>query len=85
VRRSPSRRSGALAAACLVVLGTTVGCAAKREIPPGPALPEVRFVPPCDPDAAIALTPEDEKALVVRDRLLQQRIQQLESMLRESP
>ncbi len=40
-------------------------------------------MPPCDPDAAIALTPEDEKALVMRDRLLQKRIYQLESILRE--
>ena len=52
-------------------------------MPPGPALPEVRFVPPCDPEAAIALSAEDEKALVMRDRLLQQRIRQLESILRE--
>lgn len=83
MRGSRRRPATALTVACVLLLGATGGCAARREIPPGPALPEVRFVPPCDPDAAIALTPEDEKALVMRDRLLQQRIQQLESLLRE--
>ena len=69
----------------LLVVVTTVGCAARRDIPPGPTLPEVRFVPLSDPDAVIALTPEDEKALVMRDRLLRQRIHQPESILREDP
>lgn len=68
---------------CFLMVASTFGCAARRDIPPGPTLPEVRYVPPCDPEAAIALTPEDEKALVVRDRLLQQRIEQLESLLRD--
>jgi len=66
-----------------MVAAGTVGCAAHRPIPPGPTLPEVRFVPPCDDDATIALTAEDEKALVTRDRLLRKRIRDLESMLRE--
>jgi hypothetical protein len=47
-------------------------------------LPEVRFVPPCAPEATIALTARDEEALVTRDRLLRARIEQLESLLRGS-
>ena len=83
VEGSRRRPAGALAAACLLVVVATVGCAARREIPPGPTLPEVRFVPPSDPDAVIALTGEDEKALVMRDRLLRQRIDQLKALLNE--
>jgi len=82
VDRARRRSAGGLAAAALSA-SLAVGCAAQRTIPPGPALPEVRFVPPCDPDASIALTAEDEKALVDRDRLLRTRIEQLESMLLE--
>lgn len=83
MRRSRRRSAGGLAAAALLPVSLSVGCAAQRTIPPGPVLPEVRFVPPCDPDAAIALTAEDEKALVDRDRLLRSRIEQLETMLLE--
>ena len=70
--------------ACTVVgLSLLAGCAARRDIPPGPTLPEVGFVPPCDPEAAIALTAQDEKALVTRDKLLRRRIEQLEALLLE--
>jgi hypothetical protein len=83
VNRARRRSAGGVAAAALLPALLVIGCAAQRTIPPGPALPEVRFVPPCDPDASIALTAEDEKALVDRDRLLRTRIEQLESMLLE--
>lgn len=72
-------------ASAIVLLGPMVGCTARQDRPPRPALPEVAYVRPCDPDAVIALTAADEKALVVRDRLLLEYIQELESLLGENP
>jgi hypothetical protein len=72
-------------ASAIVMVALGVGCSARQERPPRPALPEVAYVRPCDPDAVIALTATDEKALVVRDRLLLEYIQELEALLGENP
>ena len=81
--RSRRRSIGGLATAALLPTTLALGCAAHRTIPAGPSLPAVHFVPPCDPSATIALTAEDEKALVTRDQMLLERINLLESMIRE--
>ena len=47
-----------------------------------PLLPEVRYVPPCDPNATIALTMEGEAALVQRDQALRAHLARLEALLR---
>jgi len=47
-----------------------------------PPLPEVRYVPPCDPDATIALTATGQAALVERDQALRSYLAQLEALLR---
>src|SRR5262249_25651872 len=59
-----------------------LGCAAHRDPPPMPALPEVRYVPPCDPDATIALTASGQQALVERDQALRSYLAELEAILR---
>lgn len=68
-----------LAALAMTSLGA---CSAQRAVPAMPALPEVRYVPPCDPDATIALTSDGEAALVERDRILRTHLSQLEALLR---
>ena len=76
---SQQRFTGGYAAIGLALLA---GCTAARPaLAPSPPLPEVRFVPPCDPSAVVALTAEDEVRLKQRDRLLAQRIQDLEAAL----
>ena len=71
------RFTGGYAALGLALLA---GCASARPaLPPSPPLPEVRFVPPCDPRAVVALTAEDEVHLKQRDRLLAHRIRELEA------
>jgi hypothetical protein len=59
-----------------------IGCALHRDPPPMPPLPEVRYVPPCDPDATIALTASGQAALVERDHALRSYLAQLEALLR---
>jgi hypothetical protein len=44
-------------------------------------LPEVRYVPPCDPKAVAGLTQEAIEVLRKRDLLLQQQIERLEQQL----
>lgn len=74
-----SVKGALLAALAMTSLGA---CSAQRAVPVMPALPEVRYVPPCDPDATIALTADGEAALVERDRILRSHLSQLEALLR---
>lgn len=76
--------SWSLKRALAVALASTLlgACSVHRTVPAMPSLPEVRYVPPCDPDATIALTADGEAALVERDRLLRTHLAQLEALLR---
>jgi hypothetical protein len=76
---SPSAKRALAAALASLLLGA---CSAQRVPPVMPPLPEVRYVPPCDPDATIALTADGEAALVERDRVLRAHLAQLEALLR---
>jgi hypothetical protein len=49
--------------------------------PPRPTLPEVRYVPPSDPQAVAGLTADAIEALRKRDLLLQKHIERLEWQL----
>jgi len=49
--------------------------------PPRPALPEVRYVPPCDPKAVAGLTQEAVEVLRKRDLLLREHIERLEQQI----
>ncbi len=60
--------------------GCTLG--AKAQLPPPPTLPEVAYVPPCDPKAVAGLTNEAVEALRTRDLLLRRHIQTLEQQIR---
>jgi hypothetical protein len=62
--------------------GCTLG--AKARLPPPPTLPEVTYVPPCDPKAVAGLTHEAIDALRNRDMLLRQHIETLEQQLHGS-
>ena len=77
-----SRKRWAAACAALALAGTTGACSAAKTPPPMPLLPEVRYVPPCDPNATIALTMEGEAALVQRDQAMRAYLAQLEALLR---
>lgn len=58
------------------------GCAASRVAPPPrPALPEVRYLNPCDPKAVAGLTQEAVEALRNRDLLWQRHVERLERQL----
>ena len=76
---SPIRRM--TAGMAVIVSWALLGCAA-RQAPPMPPLPEVRYVPPCDPEATIALTASGEAALVQRDQVLRSHLARLEALLR---
>lgn len=67
--------------ALLIVLS---GCSlwAGVPLPPRPALPEVRYVDPCDPQAVAGLTAEAVEALRKRDLLWQRQVEVLEQQLR---
>lgn len=82
--RAPGR--GKRAGASLVLAAAlAAGCAARRHaVPPPPPLPEVRYVPPCDPDATLALTADGREALIRRDALLRRYIAELRSLLQEN-
>jgi hypothetical protein len=77
-----SRKRWATACAAVAAAILAGGCSARQTPPPMPLLPEVRYVPPCDPDATIALTMEGEAALVQRDQALRAHLARLEAMLR---
>jgi hypothetical protein len=77
---SPTR--WATAGMAFTVSWVLLGCAARQAAPPMPALPEVRYVPPCDPEATIALTASGEAALVQRDQVLRSHLARLEALLR---
>ncbi len=65
-------------------IAATAGCAARQHaVPPLPPVPEVRFVPPCDPAATLALTAEGRAALVRRDAALRRYIAELRSLLQD--
>ena len=70
----------------LVVLGLVFsGCSfgtRGQPPPPGPALPEVTYVVPCDPKAVAGLTQDAVEALRNRDLLLRRHIQLLEQHVR---
>jgi len=63
----------------LLVSGCSLGTAAPP--PPRPALPEVRYVPPCDSKAVAGLTQEAVETLRTRDLLLRQHLERLEQQL----
>ncbi|MBI3302931.1 MAG: hypothetical protein HYZ72_12770 [Deltaproteobacteria bacterium] len=66
----------------LVVLVVLSGCALEAvALPPRPALPEVRYVDPCDPKAVAGLTSEAFEALRNRDLLWQRHVERLERQL----
>jgi hypothetical protein len=81
VRRLTSSRRW-LVIAVIATLSLSA-CSARRQValPPPPALPEVRFVPPCDPSATIGLTEASQRALVARDRALLGYIERLQQMI----
>ena len=79
-----TRRPGWLGIVGCVLTGSLlVGCSVPVRVPAARPLPEVRFIPPDDPQAVVALSAEDEMQLVERDRLLRERIRMLEGMLAE--
>jgi len=49
---------------------------------PPPTLPEIAYVPPCNPKAVVGLTNEAVEALRNRDILLRRHIQALEQQIR---
>ena len=70
-------------AGLLVLLTLLSGCSlgAVAPPPPRPALPEVRYVPPCDSKAVAGLSQESIETLRKRDLLLRQHIEQLERQI----
>ena len=66
-----------------VLLLLLAGCSLGTAIPPPPrpALPEVRYVAPCDAKAVAGLTPEAIETLRKRDLLLRQHIERLERQI----
>lgn len=68
----------------IVLFGFLFGCTfgAKVQPPPSPILPEIAYVPPCDPKAVAGLTNEAVEALRNRDILLRRHIQTLEQQIR---
>ena len=60
------------------------GCAfgTKVQPTPPPILPEIAYVPPCDPKAVAGLTNEAVEAIRNRDLLLRRHIQALERQIR---
>jgi hypothetical protein len=68
----------------LVLFVTLCGCTfgTKVQPPPPPTLPEIVYVPPCDPKAVAGLTAEAVEALRNRDILLRRHIQALEQQIR---
>ena len=70
-------------AAVSVLLLLLAGCSLGTAIPPPPrpALPEVRYVAPCDAKAVAGLTPEAIETLRKRDLLLRQHIERLEQQI----
>ena len=68
----------------IVLFALFSGCTfgAKVQPPPQPTLPEVTYVPPCDPKAVAGLTTEAVEALRNRDILLRRHIQALEEQIR---
>jgi hypothetical protein len=63
----------------MLLSGCSLGTAAPP--PPRPALPEVRYVTPCDPKAVAGLTQEAIEVLRKRDLLLRQHIERLEQQI----
>jgi hypothetical protein len=63
----------------MLLSGCSLGTAASP--PPRPALPEVRYVTPCDPKAVAGLTQEAIEVLRKRDLLLRQHIERLEQRI----
>lgn len=68
----------------IVLLVLLSGCAFGTKVQPlpPPTLPEVAYVPPCDPKAVAGLTTEAVEALRNRDILLRRHIQTLEQQIR---
>jgi hypothetical protein len=80
VARTPGRARAVLPLCAAVAL--LAGCAASRPLPPRPALPAVRFVPPCDPQATVGLTAEGVEQLRARDTAWHQYVDSLERIIR---
>ncbi len=69
----------------LALVFLSPGCAWRvttTPLPARPILPEVRYVPPSDPQAVAGLTADAIEALRKRDLLLQKHIERLEWQLR---
>ncbi len=82
--RAEPEHGGHMKAGLLVLLTLLSGCSLGMSVPtpPRPALPEVRYVPPCDPKAVAGLTQEAIEILRKRDLLLRQHIERLEQQIR---
>jgi hypothetical protein len=65
----------------VLLTAATSGCATQVSVPQARRLPEVRFIPPDNPEAVIALSADEEMNLFERDRLLRERIQLLQGLL----
>jgi hypothetical protein len=75
------RRAGAVLPLCASI-ALLAGCAASRPLPPRPALPAVRFVPPCDPQATVGLTADGVEQLRARDAAWHAYVDSLERVIR---
>lgn len=76
----PARVGAAIAA--LVAVAALSGCASRRAaVPPRPSLPEVKFVPPCDPQASVGLTPSGVDNLKLRDEAWRSHVKYLEGII----
>lgn len=74
-------RAGAALAAAAAFTGLA-GCAPRRAaVPPRPALPAVKFVPACDPQASVGLTPTGVDDLKQRDAIWRAHVTYLEGIL----
>ncbi len=68
--------------AVVVALAGLSGCAPRRAVvPPRPGLPAVKFVPPCDPQASVGLTPSGVDDLRQRDAIWRAHVGYLEGLI----
>ncbi|MFM7736776.1 MAG: hypothetical protein ACKOCT_17755 [Alphaproteobacteria bacterium] len=76
----PARVGATIAVAAAISMLS--GCAARRAaVPPRPALPAVKFVPACDPQAAVGLTAAGVDDLKQRDAIWRSHVTYLEGII----